>query len=96
MNWTSRLYTKDEVAEIVNDKENVNEILSLIDYAKERYVNLHRIISENPNEFNKIKSNMELLYEVLRLRAEGLGADVSKIPSYLKIEDFLKEDKKWT
>jgi len=93
MNWALRLYTKDEIAEIVNDKENVNEVLSLIKYAKGRYVDLHRIISENPNEFNKIKSNMELLYEISRLKAEGLGADVSEIPSSLKIEDFLKEEK---
>jgi len=96
MNWGLRLYSVDEIAKIVNTKTNPNEVLSLIKFAKEQYINLYKIISENPNEFNRIKANMESLYRVSRLKAKKLGVNVSGIPPFLKLEDFLKKKKNKT
>jgi len=96
MNWGSRLYGADEIAKIVNTKTNPNEVLSLIEFAKGQYINLYKIISENPNEFNSIEANMKSLYRISRLKAKELGVNVSEILPFLKLEDFLKKKKNKT
>ena len=96
MNWGLRLYSSDEIAKIVNKKTNPNEVLSLIEFAKEQYINLYKIISENPNEFNRIEANMKSLYRISRLKAKEFGVNVSGIPPFLKLEDFLKKKKNKT
>ncbi len=93
MNWNLRIYSDDEISEDVKKKES-EDLLLLIDYAKQRYVDLYRILSENPKQFNITETNMRSLYKISRLEAERRGIDVSKIPCVLKIEDFIKEPKK--
>lgn len=93
MNWNLRIYSDDEISEKVK-KTGSKDLLFVIDYAKKRYVDLYRILSENPNEFNIIETNMKSLYRISRSEAVRRGIDVSKIPPVLKIENFIREKAK--
>ena len=93
MNWSLRIYDNEEISENVKKTES-KDLLSVMDYAKKRYVGLYKILSENPKEFNIIKTNMESLYKIARLEAGERGIDISETPPVLKIENFIKEAKK--